>query len=151
MIGTIRKHSKWLWWVIAALTIISFIGWNIAPANRNSGAGGNGTFGQMYGRPITQQDYLDARREFELFYWFRNHEWPDRNPNLQNKDLEEQIYLRMMLARKARSLGIYVTDTAAAKAASDMLRSLTRDGQSFPMQEFVTRYLAPEGLTADDF
>jgi hypothetical protein len=154
MIGTIRKHSKWLWWVIASLTIISFvIGYSFMGTNNshNGGAGGNGAYGTMYGRKITQQDYVNARNEFYLFYWFRNHDWPDRNPNIKAQELDEQIYLRMMLAQKARALGIYVTDTAAAKAAGDLLRSLTRDGRPFPTQEFVSRYLAPAGLTADDF
>ncbi len=154
MIGTIRKHSKWLWWVIASLTIISFvIGYSFMGANNshNGGGGGNGAYGTMYGRKITQQDYLDARGDFSLFYFFRNHEWPDRNPNIKGQELDEQIYLRMMLAQKAKSLGIYVTDTAAAKAAGDLLRSLTRDGRPYPTAEFVSTYLAPENLTADDF
>jgi hypothetical protein len=154
MIGTIRKHSKWLWWVIASLTIISFvIGYSFMGANNssNGGAGGEGAYGTMYGREITRQDYVNARNEFYLFYWFRNHDWPDRNPNIKGQELDEQIYLRMMLARKARALGIYVTDTAAAKAAGDLLRSATPDGRPFPTQEFVSRYLTPAGLTAVDF
>ena len=151
MIGTIRKHSKWLWWVIAALTIISFIGWNVAPASRNNGGGGSSGMGMMYGRPITQQDYLDARSDFFLFYFFRNHEWPDRNSNIKSQELEQQIYLRMMLTKKAESLEIVPTDEAAGKMGAEMLRSLTRDGQLYPMQEFVSRYLAPENLTESDF
>src|ERR1035438_7797069 len=124
MIGTIRKHSKWLWWLIAGLTIISFIGWNIAPANRNNnGGGGGGKFGTLYGHKITQQEYVNARNEFYIFYFFRNYEWPDRNPNIKEKDLDEQIYLRLMLTQKARTLGIYVSDEAAAMAASQMLQS----------------------------
>jgi hypothetical protein len=154
MIGTIRKHSKWLWWVIASLTIISFvIGYSFMGTNnsRNGGAGGTGSFGTMYGRKITQQDFLNARSEFYLFYYFRNHEWPDRNPNIKDQDLQEQIYLRMMLAQKAQALGIYVTGTAAAKAASELLRSLARDGQSVSVQAFAKQVLEPKGLTTDDF
>ena len=158
MIGTIRKHSKWLWWLIAGLTIISFIGWNIAPANRNNnGEGGGGKFGTLYGHKITQQEYINARNEFYLFYWFRNYEWPDRNPNIKDKDRDEQIYLRLMLTQKARTLGIYVSDEAAAMAASQMLQSpgLARElglsGQSVPLPTFVQKVLTPEGLNAEDF
>ena len=151
MIGSIRKHSKWLWWVIASLTIISFIGWNIAPANRNGGVGGNGDYGKLYGRKITQQDYINAQREFYLFYWVRNHEWPNRNPNFKDRDLEEQIYLRLMLTKKAEALGIHVDDKAAADAAAEMLLSIGSNGQSVSLQEFVKRVLVPEGLTAEDF
>jgi hypothetical protein len=151
MIGTIRKHSKWLWWIIAGLTIISFIGWNIAPANRNGGVGGNGVYGTLYGHKITQQEYINARNEFYLFYWIRNRDWPDRNPNIKEQDLEEQIYLRLMLTQKADALGIYVGDKAAADAASEMLLSLGRNGQSVPFQAFVKQVLTQKGLTADDF
>jgi hypothetical protein len=151
MIGTIRKHSKWLWWVIAALTIISFIWWNAAPASRNGGVGGSAGYGSLYGHKITQQDYINARNEFYLFYWFRNNEWPDHNPNVKDQDLEEQIYLRLMLTKKADALGIYVTAEAAAAAAGEMLRSLGRNGQSVPIEAFVSKILQPEGLTADDF
>ena len=76
MIGTIRKHSKWLWWVIAGLTVISFLYWGAAPATRNSGIGGSAGYGSLYGHKITAQEFEDARREFYLFYWLRNHEWP---------------------------------------------------------------------------
>jgi hypothetical protein len=151
MIGTIRKHSKWLWWIIAALTVISFLYWGVAPSARNGGIGGNGDYGTLYGHKITAQEYGDARSEFYLFYWIRNNEWPDSNPNLKEKDLEEQIYLRLMLVKKAESLGIYVTDKAAADAASGMLLSLGRNGRSVPFQTFVKQVLAPKGLTAADF
>jgi hypothetical protein len=151
MIGTIRKHSKWLWWVIAGLTIISFIWWNAAPASRNGGVGGSAGYGTLYGHKITQQEYINARNEFYLFYWIRNHDWPDRNPNIKEQDLEEQIYLRLMLTQKADALGIYVGDKAAADAASEMLLSLGRNGQSVPFQAFVKSVLTQKGLTADDF
>ena len=36
MIGTIRKHSKWLWVVIITLTVISFIYWGAAPSGVNA-------------------------------------------------------------------------------------------------------------------
>jgi hypothetical protein len=152
MIGTIRKHSKWLWWVIAGLTIITFLYWGAAPATRNSGGvGGGSDFGSLYGRKITQQDYVNSRNEFYLFYWFRNHDWPNRNANLKEKDLDEQIYLRMMLTQKAESLGVHVSDEAAAAAASDLLRSLGRNSQSVSIEQFIKQILTPEGLTSDDF
>ena len=156
MIGTIRKHSKWLWWVIAGLTVISFLYWGAAPATRNSGVGGSAGYGSLYGHKITAQEFEDARREFYLFYWLRNHEWPDHNPNIKNQELEEQIYLRLMLTKKAEALGIHVTEKAAEDAASEMLqspglsRALGLSGQSVPLQTFV-KLLASEGLTAADF
>jgi hypothetical protein len=151
MIGTIRKHSKWLWWVIAGLTVISFIYWGVAPTTRNRGRGISGGLGSLYGHKITQQEYLDARNEFYLFYWFRNQEWPNNNPNIKEQDLEEQIYYRLLLSLKAEALGIYVSDQAAGAAAGEMLRSIRSSSRPVSLGEFVKQTLEPEGLTEEDF
>ena len=60
MIGTIRKHSKWLWWFIAGLTIISFIYWGSAPATRNSGGGeaGRAIWVRSTDRKVTPDAYV---------------------------------------------------------------------------------------------
>jgi hypothetical protein len=151
MIGTIRKHSKWLWWIIAGLTVISFLYWGAAPASRNGGAGGNGDYGTLYGHQITAQEYENARREFYLFYWFRNREWPNPNAGIKDKDVQQQIYLRLMLTKKAEALGIYVTDETAASAARNLLNAIGRNGQAVPIDSFVSKVLTPEGLSAEDF
>jgi hydroxymethylglutaryl-CoA reductase len=73
-----------------------------------------------------------------------------RNPSIKDKDMEQQIYLRLMLTKKAEALGIYVTEEAAAADANQILRSVGRNGQSVPIESFVQQVLTPEGLTADD-
>ena len=152
MIGTIRKHSKGLWLVIATLTIISFIGWNLNPASRGGGVGGRNGLGTIYGHKVTQQDYINARNEFYLFYWFHNNgEWPDRNPNIKPQEVDEQIYLRLMLEQKAEALGVHVSEDATALVAGQMLKSLGRNGQPVPFQTFLKQVLTPEGMTASDF
>lgn len=147
MIGTIRKHSAWLWWVIAILTVISFVYWGVAPSATGGGPA-TGQFGSLYGHKITRQDYDNAKNEFYLFYWFRNFEWPK---NLSEKDLDQQVYLRLMLKQKAESLGIHVSDDEAGEAAATMLRSLGRNGEAVPMDAFVNQVLKPAGLTTADF
>ena len=152
MIGTIRKHSKWLWWFIAGLTIISFIYWGAGPASRNSSGGGaSGDFGMIYGHKITQEDYVEARNEFYIFYRIHYNEWPDKNPNLSKIDLEREIYIHLLFDLKAADLGIYVSDDVAVAAANDMLRTFGQKGQPMPIASFVKQFLQPEGLTADDF
>ena len=157
MIGTIRKHSKWLWWFIAGATVISFIYWGVSPTARNGGIGGNGNYGIIYGHKITEQEYENAQREFYLFYWFNNGEWPNRNPNLKDQELQEQIYVRMMIDLKAADLGIHVSDAATYAEASRMLRSpqlaraLGVNSQDISVEMLVKEVLQPEGLTADDF
>ena len=72
MIGTIRKHSKWLWVVIITLTVISFIYWGAtAPGQRGGGGRHSGDFGSINGKKITQQEFQQAFNEFKLFYLFQ--------------------------------------------------------------------------------
>jgi hypothetical protein len=154
MIGTIRKHSGWLWGVIITATVISFIYWGAGPSRMGGGSGGrvaSGDFGSIYGHKVTQQAFIDARNDFYLFYWFRSGEWPDKNPNFSEPDLDREIYIRLMLAQKANDLGIYVGNDEAVTVANEMLRSLGRNGQAVPLSEFVKQVLHPKGLTSENF
>ena len=56
MIGTIRKHSGWLWAVIIAATIISFVFWGTNQSRMGSGGGSGGNFGSVYGKKITSDE-----------------------------------------------------------------------------------------------
>jgi parvulin-like peptidyl-prolyl isomerase len=153
MIGTIRKHSKWLWLVIIIATIISFVFWGAGPSRMGNGSGGSATgdYGTIYGHKITQQAFIEARNEFYIFYWFRSHEWPDANPNFTETELANEVYVRLMLFQKATDLGIHVGEPEVVTAANDLLNSLNRNGQIVPLTEFVKQVLQPKGLTAVDF
>jgi parvulin-like peptidyl-prolyl isomerase len=154
MIGTIRKHSGWLWFVIIAATVISFIFWGAGPSRMGGGSDGrvaSSDFGTIYGHKVTQQAFIDARNGFDLFYWFRTGEWPEKNQNFSESDRGREIYIRLLLTQKANDLGIYVGDDEAATAASEMLHMLGRNGQAVPLSEFVKQVLQPKGLTAEDF
>jgi len=154
MIGTIRKHSKWLWLIIIVATVISFIYWGAGPSRMGGGSGGriaSGDFGSIYGHKVTQQAFIDARNNFYLFYWFRSGEWPDKNPNFSEPGLDREIYIRLMLAQKANDLGIYVGNDEVVAVANEMLRALGRNGQAMPLSEFVKQVLQPKGLTAENF
>jgi hypothetical protein len=56
-----------------------------------------------------------------------------------------------MLMQKANDLGIHVGDDAVVTAANALLRSIGRNGQAVPLDEFVKQILQPKGLTAQDF
>jgi len=154
MIGTIRKHSKWLWLIIIVATVISFVYWGAGPS-RMGGGNGSGTatgdFGSISGHKVTQQAFIDARNDFYLFYWFRSGEWPDKNPNFSEPELDREIYIRLMLAQKANDLGIYAGNDEVVTVANEMLRALGRNGQAVLLSEFVKQVLQPKGLTAEDF
>jgi hypothetical protein len=150
MIGSIRKHSSWLWWIIAGLTITSFVIFMGNGGMRNGGArnGGNGT---LYGKPVTDEAFAAAQREFYIYYWLHSGEFPDRSPNFNRKDAERETYVRLMLTEKAKSLGIHVSEEALVAGAQELLRSLGRNGQAVPMSQFLDRVLKPEGLDVPDF
>jgi hypothetical protein len=159
MIGTIRKHSKWLWWFIAGLTIISFIYWGAAPATRNSGGarGGASDLGSIAGRKVTPEAYYGAQNEVDLYHWLRFRQWPDRDPNYSAADRQRDTYVRLLLIQKGQDLGIYVGEDAVVTAANEILsnpglaQALGVDGQTVPMDGFVRAILQPRGLTAADF
>jgi hypothetical protein len=150
MIGTIRKHSKVLWWTIIPLTIISLFLF-FTPQMRNGGGADGGDFGSINGVKITRQEYVQALNDFKLFYLFHYGAWPDKKANLTEVDIERETYRRLFLTQKASDLGIHVGLDAAATAANQLLRSLARKGQTVSVNDFATQALQPEGLTTADF
>jgi hypothetical protein len=152
MIGTIRKHSKWLWLIIIVATVISFVFWGASPSRMGRGADyTSGDLGSIYGHKVTPDAYRNAQLGFYFYYWFRTGEWPDKNPEFAGAELARQVYVRLMLAQKANDLGIYVSDDQVVAAANEVLRSIGRDGRAVPLSEFVKQVLQPKGLTAGDF
>jgi SurA N-terminal domain len=148
MIGTIRKHSKLLWGIIIPILIISLFMFFLPHGSTSGRAGGN--YGSIYGKKITQQEYVDARNEFRLFYFFHYGTWPDK-ANVSATEVERETYVRLLIIAKAQDLGIHVGVDAAATAASQMLRSLGRDGQIVTPAIFASQVLQPAGLTMADF
>ncbi len=122
------------------------------PQSRMGGSGRvGGDFGSVNGKKITQPQYLQALNEFKLFYLFHYGTWPDKKANLTETDLERETYIRLLLMQKAGDLGIHVGVDAAAAAASQMLRSLGRNGEVITPDDFAKQVLQPEGLTLADF
>ncbi len=151
MIGTIRKHSKVLWWSIIPLTIISFVIFMGSGPMRNGGVRSAG-FGTIYGRPVTAEDFAAAQNEFFIYYWLHSGgEWPDKSPNMTREETERETYIRLLLTAKAKSLGIHVGEDALVAGANQLLRTIGRNGQAVPMSQFLERVLQPEGLDAPDF
>ena len=152
MIGSIRKHSAWLWWIIAGLTIVSFVVFMGSGPGKNGGGGsasGQG-YGTIYGKEVSAEAFGLAQREFLIYYWLHYGEWPQKSASFKREDMSRETYVRLLLTRKAKDLGIHVSDEMVNSAAVELLKSLGRNGQSVPMDQLVTRVLAPEGLTAAD-
>ncbi len=149
MIGTIRKHSTFLWWTVGGLTVISFIWWGASvPTRGGNGAVSAGNFGSIYGKKVTLQEYTDAQHEFYLFYWLHNRDWPTK---MSRSEIDREIYIRLMLFRKAEQLGIHVGEQAVGVAGADILRSISGNGRNVSLADFEKTILGPENLTTEDF
>jgi hypothetical protein len=149
MIGTIRKHSGWLWLIIVTLTIMSFVWWGASPAARYD-RGHSGGYGTIYGHTVTREMYVQAQRQFYLYYWLRTGSFPDKSATFKHEDMDRETYVRLMLIQKANDLGVSVSEDAVVTAANDFLLSLGRKGQPVPLEEVYKRVLEPEGLTVAD-
>ncbi len=165
MIGTIRKHSKWLLWIIAGATIFSFVYFMGSGPARQGGGGGrvvvdtNIVNGSIYGKKVTMDDYERLRTVMlNLYFLFNYGVWADRDPNVTQQSLQQEIYIRLMMYQKAKALGIHVNDSQVAQAAAahlrspQLLRALGAGNQSsVPFSVFVSQVLVPAGLTGADF
>ena len=152
MIGTIRKHSKVLWWIIIIAVIITFVFWGAGSSRVGPGGGrATGDFGTINGKKITQSAYVGAMNEFRLFYLFHYGEFPGKKSNVSDADMEREAYIRLLLTQKADELGIHVGEDAVAAMAGQMIRSLGRNGQTVTMEEFTKQVLTPNNLSVMDF
>ena len=152
MFRFLRRH-RWILIIALAITSISFVTFmGSGPSRTGSwGRSDNSDYGKIYGHQITPDAFRGAEAEVYLDYFFKTGGWPEKNPNISKRDLDEQIFIRLMLAQKAEDLGVHVSDATAAAAASELLRSLGRNKQAVPMNVFVEQVLGPEHLTAGDF
>jgi hypothetical protein len=64
MFAHIRKHQQWLFIVIIAVVIVSFVVFFTPSVGTGGGGGGgtgsNATIGTIDDQPVTQQEYYDA-------------------------------------------------------------------------------------------
>src|SRR5688572_12215037 len=147
MIGTIRKHSTWLWGIVITGTIISFVYWGSMPGGGGAG-GGPDSYGTIYDRNIPRREFVDAYREMEMRYFFSSGgEWPGSDAARRGFDPNRETYFRILLLRKAAQLEIHVSLDAVATAAKQMLGAANNPAA---LTEFVTKVLQPRGLTAAD-
>ena len=161
MIETIRKHSKWLLYIIATATIASMIFYMGTGAVHNGYGGGgvntNVVGGEIYGKAVTQDMYDRMDKGFEIEFFFNYGEWPEENPQV-TADLRQQlVYVRMMEVQKAEQLGVHVSMEQTEQMAANFLHAPTlqrlfqvRDS-AVPLNTFVNQVLQPKGLTEDDF
>lgn len=125
MIGSIRKHSKWLWGIIITVVIISFVFWTGQPGG-NSGGQGEVNFGSIAGKPIKREAFANAYREVSLLYFFSAGDWPKESAKQMGFDVDREAYYRLLMLQKVEEAGIHVSDETVARVAGEFLRNFSR-------------------------
>jgi hypothetical protein len=146
MFAHIRRHQKWLWIVISALVIISFV-WYFNP-NQQMGGGGEASarsaVGSMYGEPITANQYYAAQREALLQYLFSYGSWPEDNEmTRQLRPIERETRSRLLLIRKLKDYDIKVD----RKAVADSVRNNFTNYQA--LEQFY-QFIGQQRLKPED-
>jgi hypothetical protein len=154
MIGTIRRHQKWLWIVIIFATISTFVVY-LSPSSRYGGGAGSSTsapdLGSINGEPVTPEQFQAALREAAIFYYFRAGVWP--NSEEQKKQLAQLAQQSMVLQALMKEYKINATTDSAARFVKQVFR--IPPDQSLPLDKFnewAQKELMSKGaLTVDDF
>ncbi len=149
MTGHIRKHQKLLWIVISAAVIISFVAY-FNPASRLE-AGGGANFGTIDGKPLRRDMLVDASRLARLGGYLRLGEGYDgAQGKQQGFDLNQEMYLNVLLLQRAKDLGIEVGD---ASIAAWIRQNLRDEKGPIAYQAFLENRLNPskERFTETEF
>ena len=154
MIGTIRKHSSWLWAIIIAATVVSFVVYFTPGAGRGgSSRRGQGDFGSIGGVRITQDEYSDAYTEAMLMYFVASggRGWPERNAERNGGfDVVRETYRRIFLVRKLNELNIRADINSAADLGKMILFQLSPRDKALPYAEFI-KVIGQQGIKPEDF
>jgi SurA N-terminal domain len=147
MFGSFRKHQQWIWIVVAAITILSFVVFFSPDAKWKTGSAPkdtSGNWGTIDGKPIGAREYHDSYQETLLSHFLRaNGKWPDRDEQTQ-RTLERDTVVRVFLKHKMNDLDIHVSDAAAANLSEQRIGHYQRATVEKDL-------LAQQGLTWNDF
>ncbi len=155
MFATIRKHQKWLWFIVVAGVIISFVVF-FSPENRVFHGRGeylsSDVVGSINGRPLTRQEYFEAAKEAQLRYKLYAGDWPDESNASRSMFQEDrEIHTRLLLNEKMRELGVRVGPKGVTEWIANAFRD-PRTGEFRPQfyDEFVRAQLTPRRYTDED-
>jgi hypothetical protein len=143
MFGTFRKHQTWLWVfiiVVVSLSMVVFFS-SDAGISRNRARGGD--FGSINGRPISQEDYLNAHQEVKLAYFFQTGKWPTRDESSSGR-LENETISRVFLIQKLSEMDIQVSEKSLALMEHAQLREAS-------YETFEKEILRPNELSIVDY
>ena len=120
MFTTIRKHQTWLWALIIAAVIVSFVIYFTPGSGDGRSGAGRADYGTINGRPITRKEYFEAYTGAQLAFFLRYNRWPDPGEARRaGFSLERQARDRMVLLDRIRELKIKPGESAVAEWVVD--------------------------------
>jgi hypothetical protein len=155
MIGTIRKHSKWLWFVIIISIVVTFVYWGSQPGH-SGGRTGRANYGSIDGQRITPDEMAAAQRETYLRYFLSYGSWPESDTPKSKFDPQHEAYQWLFFIKKLQEYNIEVDNHSVAQMVTELLREFGRasspdhNGGPIPFDTFVKRLLLPHGISAED-
>lgn len=153
MIGTLRKHSQWLWGIIITVIIITFVVF-FSPDIGNSSGRREADYGALYGQPIKRDDLAQAYTEARLSYYFSARQWPERDERARmfGFNLDAEARQRLLLNHHLKAQGIDVGDAAVAQEIKNSFVDQQSGGFNLQAYERVLKQeLAPAGISEAAF
>jgi len=147
--GTIRKHQRWLWALIIAAVIISFVAF-FSP-NQNLGRGGGSmVVGYVDGRPVNDAMLREQLKLADLSGYVRfGPEYRSAQAARMGYSRPQALAERLLIESRRKALGIEVSDTAVARWIAENLRDPRT--QQVDLDAYVRNYLEPGGFTKGNF
>jgi hypothetical protein len=158
MFASIRRHQKWLWFVISVLTIISFVAF-FSPRSQRGASYGAGlsaddTVGSIYGRRIRRDEYAQASREANLRYFITYRRWADDDEMARQLGLiDRETRNRLLLIRKLDEMNVKVGETAVAQWIADAFQDPATKTLNLDFYNQFVKEMLPKkiGMQPKDF
>jgi hypothetical protein len=155
MFATIRRHQKWLWFVVIVGVILPFV-WFMGPTSYQSGGGlgrRQGNYGSLNGRPIDRETFNQAYQEARIGFYLSTQVWPEQNERARLMfNPERQVAERLLLIDKLRELKVHVTDASVADWIAQNFRDTQRNVFNPELyRQFVERSLRRGNVSAKEF
>ncbi len=155
MFAHIRKHQQWLFILIIAVVVVSFVIF-FTPSVQYDNFGSSGSsdiMGSIDGRPIARKEFINAYQEVLLRFLMATGQWADETDSSRfGFDPEQETPSRLLLLEKAKEHGIQVSDEAVAKWIVTAFKDpATNKFRKELYDNMMTNGLAQRRMTEEDF
>lgn len=142
MIGTIRRHSQSLWWIIVVAVIVSFV-WFYGANNasmesllgRNRGEGS-----RLYGNEIKPSALQASSRQVEFNHFLQDRNSQSRRPRSDEQQRNE-VYQQVLLHHELQANGIIAGPEALGLALQEEFKNPSKASTPAEIREGYNQFL----------